>query len=116
MLGEAQLGAQPNCILIISLSRSLFISKVRKRNIDCTCSIGAKKWTCKQMTLIAAQIKITTIPAEAKAIPLEAKGKRGRPGKANPALLWNVRRSEQSVQTGNSQLNQTGGRKSDPNV
>lgn len=52
----------------------------------CDCSDGFKKYLCEHMVGIVLRLKVISAPAEAKAIPLGQKRKRGRPAKAKKAL------------------------------
>lgn len=54
--------------------------------MKCSCVDFLKHHKCKHMIGIAARLKYTTIPIEAKSVPLGAKRKRGRPGKTKSAL------------------------------
>ena len=47
-------------------------------------------WTifiCKQVVGLGIQLKLISVPPEAKTVPIDQKRKRGRPAKTKPALI-----------------------------
>lgn len=52
----------------------------------CDCEIGFKQYLCEHIVGVALRLKVVEAPAEAKALPLGQKRKRGRPAKSKPAL------------------------------
>lgn len=54
---------------------------------ECQCSDYFKLYICSHIIGIAIRLKCIAPPAEAKAVPIGEKRKRGRPAKAKPALV-----------------------------
>lgn len=58
-----------------------------KRKLVCNCPYYSKNYVCKHTLALAVQLKLVTIPLNAKSLNIGEKAKRGRPAKAKQALL-----------------------------
>lgn len=59
----------------------------QERKIVCNCPYYNKNYVCKHSLALAVQLKLVSIPLNAKSIMIGEKAKRGRPPKAKKALL-----------------------------
>lgn len=58
-----------------------------QERIVCNCPYYNKNYVCKHSLALAVQLKLVSIPLNAKSLKIGQKAKRGRPQKAKKALL-----------------------------
>jgi uncharacterized Zn finger protein len=56
----------------------------------CNCPVFFKNYICKHIVGMAIRLKYCKPPPAAKTVPVGEKRKRGRPAKANPAILVQI--------------------------